>query len=75
MGVSDQRHAPAELYPREGTPGTHLARGWVSLSAGLNTEARGNIIFLYLVSSAGRLYTQDTVLTELPSSHLSRYSD
>jgi hypothetical protein len=42
-GVSGQRHAPAALYPWEGTPGTQWIRGWVSLIAGLDTEARGKI--------------------------------
>jgi len=41
MGVSGQRHAPAALYPRERTPGTHWIGGWVGLRAGLDTEARG----------------------------------
>jgi hypothetical protein len=26
-GVSDQRHAPTVLYPRESIPGTHLIGG------------------------------------------------
>jgi hypothetical protein len=43
-GVSGQRHAPAELYPRERTPGTHCTGGWVSPKAGLDTEARGKIL-------------------------------
>jgi hypothetical protein len=29
--VSGQRHAPASLYPRGRTPGTHWIGGWVSL--------------------------------------------
>jgi hypothetical protein len=36
MGVSDQRHAPATLYPRY-----PLDSGWVSLRASQETEARG----------------------------------
>jgi hypothetical protein len=33
MGVSGQRHAPAALYPREMTLGTHCTGGWVGLRA------------------------------------------
>jgi hypothetical protein len=43
MGVSGQRHAPAALYPRERTLGTHCTGGWVGLRAGLDTKARGKI--------------------------------
>jgi hypothetical protein len=43
MGVSGQRHAPAALYPRERTPGTHWIVGWVSPRAGLDAGARRNI--------------------------------
>jgi len=45
MGVSGQRQAPAALYPRERTPGTHWIGGWVGPRAGPNTEARGKILF------------------------------
>jgi hypothetical protein len=41
MGVSGQHHAPAALYPRERTPGTHCTGGWVGPRAGLDTEATG----------------------------------
>jgi hypothetical protein len=34
------------FYPRGRTPGTIWIGGWVDLRAGLNTEARGNIICL-----------------------------
>jgi hypothetical protein len=44
MGVSDQRHAPAALYPRGKDPGTHCTGGWVGPRAGLDTEARGKIL-------------------------------
>jgi hypothetical protein len=44
-GVSGQRHAPAALYSWERTPGTHWIGGWVGLRAGLDTEARGNMLF------------------------------
>jgi hypothetical protein len=43
-GVSGQRHAPAELYSRERTAGTHCTGGWVDPRAGLDTEARGKIL-------------------------------
>jgi hypothetical protein len=33
-GVSDQRHAPAELNPGERTTGTHWIGGWVGLTTG-----------------------------------------
>jgi hypothetical protein len=46
MGLSAQRHAPAVLNPRERSPGTHWIVGWVSLRAGLDTEAREKIICL-----------------------------
>jgi hypothetical protein len=45
-GVSGERHAPAALYPYERTPGTHWIGGWVSLRAGLDTDARGKILCL-----------------------------
>jgi hypothetical protein len=44
MGVSRQRHAPAELYSRGKDPGTHCTGGWVGPRAGLDTEARGKIL-------------------------------
>jgi hypothetical protein len=37
--VSGQHHAPAALYPRRKTPGTHWPGGWVDPRAGLGTEA------------------------------------
>jgi hypothetical protein len=43
-GVSGQRHAPAALYSREKTPGTHWTGGWVGPRAGLDTEVRGKIL-------------------------------
>jgi hypothetical protein len=39
MGVNSQRHAPAALYPREKTPGTHWIGGWVGPRAGLDAGA------------------------------------
>jgi hypothetical protein len=44
MGVSGLRHAPAALYLRERAPGIHYTGGWVGLSAGVDTEARGKIL-------------------------------
>jgi hypothetical protein len=29
MGVSNQYHTPAALYPRERNPSTHCTEGWV----------------------------------------------
>jgi hypothetical protein len=37
-GVSGQRYAPAELYTRERTPGTHCTGGWMGLRSGLDTD-------------------------------------
>jgi hypothetical protein len=45
MVVIGQRHAPAALCPGERTPGTHCTGGWVGLKAGLDTEARGKILY------------------------------
>jgi hypothetical protein len=44
-GVSGQLHAPAYLYPRGRTPGTHCTGGWVGPRAGLDTGATGKIPF------------------------------
>jgi hypothetical protein len=46
MGVSGHRHAPTALYSVEMTPGTHCVRGWKSFRAGLDTEAKGRILYL-----------------------------
>jgi hypothetical protein len=48
--VSWQCHAPTALCPWERTPGTHWTGGWVDPRAGLDTEARGKILFLCLKS-------------------------
>jgi hypothetical protein len=61
MGVSGQRHAPAALYPRERTPGTHCTGGWVGPRAGLDTEARGKIICTYRGSNLDRPVVQPVV--------------
>jgi hypothetical protein len=42
-GMSGRRHASAALYPWERTPSTHWIGGWVSLRAGLDTQARVKI--------------------------------
>jgi hypothetical protein len=44
MGVNGQRHALPRFSPGERTPGTHCAGGWVGNRAGLDTEAKGNIL-------------------------------
>jgi hypothetical protein len=44
MGMSGQRYAPAALYPRERTPGTHWTGCWVGPRAGLDTDDRGKIL-------------------------------
>jgi hypothetical protein len=54
MGLSGQRHAPAALYLHDWTPNTHRIGGWVGLRAGLDTGARGKILFLCWGSNADR---------------------
>jgi hypothetical protein len=44
MAVSGQLHAPAALCPGETTFGVHCTGGWVGPRAGLDREARGNIL-------------------------------
>jgi hypothetical protein len=61
MGVSGQHHAPATLYPREGTPGTHYTGGWVGPRAGLDTEARGKILYPRRESNPDRPVVQSVV--------------
>jgi hypothetical protein len=61
MGVSGQRHAPAALYPREKTPGTHCTGGWVGRRAGLDAEARGKILCLCRGSNPGRPVRSQTL--------------
>jgi hypothetical protein len=43
-GVGWQRHVPSALYTRQKKPGTHWIGGWVGLTAGLDTEAKGNTL-------------------------------
>jgi hypothetical protein len=45
-GGGGQRHAAAAIYPQETTPSTQWIGGWVDLTAGLDIEARGKIIYL-----------------------------
>jgi hypothetical protein len=45
MGVRGQRHAPAALYPRGKTPGTHWIGGRVGPRAGLDAGARRKILY------------------------------
>jgi hypothetical protein len=59
--VSGQRHAPAALYPRERTAGTHCTGGWVGLRAGLNTEARGKILCFCQGWNPGRPVSSQTL--------------
>jgi hypothetical protein len=61
MGVSGQRHAQAALCPGERTSGTHCTGGWVGLRAGLDTEARGNILCPCQVSNLDRPVVQSLV--------------
>jgi hypothetical protein len=42
--MSGQRHAPAALWPRERTLGTHCTGAWIGPRVVLETEARGIII-------------------------------
>jgi hypothetical protein len=57
MGVSGQHHAPAALYPRRKTPGTHCTRGWVGPRAGLDAGARRKILCPCRGSNPDRHYT------------------
>jgi hypothetical protein len=58
MGVSGQRHAPAALYPRGKDPRFHCTGGWVGPRAGLDTEARGKILYPCRVSNPDRPVVQ-----------------
>jgi hypothetical protein len=48
--------------PRERTPGTHWIGGWMVLRAGVDTEARGKVLYLFRGSNP---YVK-SVLTERP---------
>jgi hypothetical protein len=69
MGVSDQYHAPAALYPWERTPGTHWIGVRVGLRAGLGTEARGNVLFLCRGLIPGRPVCSQTLYWQLFQLH------
>jgi hypothetical protein len=61
MGVSGQRHAQAALCPGERTPGINCTGGWVGPRAGLDTEARGEILCPRRVSNTDRSVVQPVV--------------
>jgi hypothetical protein len=52
---------PAELYPRERTPGTHCTGGSVGPRAGLDTEPRGKILCLCRRSNLDHSVLQSVV--------------
>jgi len=56
--MSGQRHAPAALYPRERTAGTHWTGGWVGPRAGLDIEDRGKILCPCRESNPDRLQVE-----------------
>jgi hypothetical protein len=58
MGVSGQRQASAALYPGERAPGTHCTGGWVGPRAGLDTEAKGNVLCPFRESNLDRPVVQ-----------------
>jgi hypothetical protein len=58
MEVNGQHHTPALLYPRGKDPWYPLDRRLVGLRAGLDTEARGNILCLCQGLSPSRLVVQ-----------------
>jgi hypothetical protein len=57
-----QCHAPVGLYPGNGLPGTG---GWMDLTSGLDTEARGKIFCLCRGLNPNRPVCSQTLLTEL----------
>jgi len=66
MGVSGQRHAPAALLPPGKGPPVHCTGGWVGPIAGLDTEARGKILF----ASAGDRTSIARLSSPLPDKHI-----
>jgi hypothetical protein len=52
-GVNDQHHDLAAFYLQEWMSGTCWIGGWVCFRAGLDTEARGKILFPYWGSNPG----------------------
>jgi hypothetical protein len=65
MGVSGQCHALAAFCLRGKTPGTHWIGGCVGLRAGLDIEARGQILCLCQESNPSHTVCSQTLLTEL----------
>jgi hypothetical protein len=61
MGVSGQRHAPAALYPPGKHPRYSLYRKLGGPRAGLDTEARGKILWPCLESNPDRPVVQPVV--------------
>jgi hypothetical protein len=67
MGVSGQRHAPTVLYPLGKGPRYPLDRRLVGLGAGLDTEARSEVLkrwgaprgALSVLGGGGDLFTRD----------------
>jgi len=57
MGVSGQCHAQAAICSWEMIPGTHWIGGWVSLRAGLDTEARAEVPKLWSVPPMWRWWS------------------
>jgi hypothetical protein len=53
--------------PREMTPGTHWIGDWVGLRAGLDTAARGKILFLFRGSNPGSPVRNQTLKTRYPA--------
>jgi hypothetical protein len=64
--MNDQRHAPAALYPRKRTSGTHWIRGWVGLKSW--SGHRGWIIPLSLpgIKPRSSSLQSDNKSSELP---------
>jgi hypothetical protein len=60
-GVSGQHHALATLYPWERALSTQCTGGWVGLTAGLDTVARGKILCLCLGLNLGRPVCSQTL--------------
>jgi hypothetical protein len=61
MRVSGQRHVPAELYLRG--EDSHWIGGWVDPRAGLDTEAKGEILCVSRESNPDRPVVQSVVKT------------
>jgi hypothetical protein len=66
MRESGQRPAPAGLYPRERTNGTHWIKGWLGLRAVWTQRLEGKIFPPAGIKSRSSSLQSDTILTELP---------